>query len=173
MSGTSVDAIDCALVRCHGDQVVVIATHEHAIPPQVKSQIAAISHSGPDEIERMGVLDRALGLLFAKATMQLLDSANKQPEDIKAIGSHGQTIRHRPPSAAASGETSFSLQIGDPNTIAEKNRHNHHCRLSTQRYCRRRGRRTTRASLPCGSLRKTRCRSRCRQYRWHCERFYY
>lgn len=120
MSGTSVDAIDCALVHCHGDQVVIIATHEHAIPPQVKSQIAAISHSGPDEIERMGVLDRALGLLFAKATMQLLNLANKQPEDIKAIGSHGQTIRHRPPSAAASGETSFSLQIGDPNTIAEE-----------------------------------------------------
>ena len=120
MSGTSVDAIDCALVRCRGDQVMIVATHEHTLPPHIKSQIAAISHSGSDEIERMGVLDRALGLLFAKATMQLLSLAGKQPGDIKAIGSHGQTIRHRPPSAATGIEASFSLQIGDPNTIAEK-----------------------------------------------------
>ena len=119
MSGTSVDAIDCAMVRCHGDQIVIVATHEHAIPPHVKNQIAAISHSGADEIERMGVLDRVLGLLFAEATMQLLHLTSKRPEEIKAIGSHGQTIRHRPPSAASSGEASFSLQIGDPNTIAE------------------------------------------------------
>ncbi len=120
MSGTSVDAIDCAMVRRHGDHVVIVATHEHTIPPHVKRQIAAISHSGADEIQRMGVLDRMLGLLFAEATMQLLHLARKRPVDISAIGSHGQTIRHHPPSAAASEETSFSLQIGDPNTIAEK-----------------------------------------------------
>lgn len=98
---------------------MIVATHEHAIPPHVKTQIAAISHSGKDEIERMGVLDRLLGRLFAEATMQLLHLSSKRPEEIKAIGSHGQTIRHRPPSAAANGKSSFSLQIGDPNTIAE------------------------------------------------------
>jgi anhydro-N-acetylmuramic acid kinase len=119
MSGTSVDAIDSALVRCRPDGVEIIATHEHTIPAQLKQQIAEISHPGQDEIERMGVLDRELGLLFADATLQLLATAGIHPGQVRAIGSHGQTIRHRPPSATAVGPASFTLQIGDPNTIAE------------------------------------------------------
>ncbi len=119
MSGTSVDAIDSALVRCRHNTVDIVATHQHTIPPEIKQQVAAISHSGGDEIERMGVLDRALGLLFAEATISLLESAAVQPGQVKAIGSHGQTIRHRPPSAARDNAASFTLQIGDPNTIAE------------------------------------------------------
>jgi anhydro-N-acetylmuramic acid kinase len=119
MSGTSVDAIDSALVRCGSDGVAILTTHQHTIPPELKRLIAAISHSGSDEIERLGILDRALGLLFAEATNELLVAAKTQPAQVRAIGSHGQTIRHRPPSAATRNEESFSLQISDPNTIAE------------------------------------------------------
>lgn len=120
MSGTSVDAIDSALVRCDPSGVEILATHEHPIPDDIKRQIAELSHSGADEIERMGALDRKLGLLFADAALQLLATTNTQPRQVKAIGSHGQTVRHRPPSATALGQAaSFSLQIGDPNTIAE------------------------------------------------------
>ncbi len=119
MSGTSVDAVDCALVRCSDDEVALLATHEHTIPSEIKKRIAALCHSGSDEIERMGVLDRQLGQLFAEATLQLLATARTKPGQVRAIGSHGQTIRHRPPSAAAGEAHSFSLQIGDPNTIAE------------------------------------------------------
>jgi anhydro-N-acetylmuramic acid kinase len=120
MSGTSVDAIDSALVRCTAVDVTILATHEHPIPADIKRQIAALSHSGADEIERMGILDRELGLLFAEAALRLLATANRQPGDITAVGSHGQTIRHRPPSASARTDASFTLQIGDPNTIAER-----------------------------------------------------
>ncbi len=120
MSGTSVDAIDSALVHCDGGRVSILATHQHAIPTELKQQIASISHSGFDEIERLGILDRELGLLFAEAVNMLLVGAKTQPAQVKAIGSHGQTIRHRPPSAATRSEESFSLQIGDPNTIAER-----------------------------------------------------
>jgi anhydro-N-acetylmuramic acid kinase len=119
MSGTSVDGIDSALVRCRGDDVAIVATHQHVIPAEIKKRIAAISHSGPDEVERLGVLDRELGRLFAQATIELLAVANTQPALVTAIGSHGQTIRHRPPSAASRGIESFTLQIGDPSTIAE------------------------------------------------------
>lgn len=119
MSGTSVDAVDSAIVRCGPAGVQIVATHQHAIPPLMKQQIAAISHAGDNEIERMGVLDRELGQLFADATLQLLSSAEIPPDHITAIGSHGQTIRHRPPSGAPGGRSSFTLQIGDPNTIAE------------------------------------------------------
>lgn len=119
MSGTSVDAVDSALVRCGNDSAEILATHQHTIPQQIKKRIAAISHSGSDEIERLGVLDREIGALFAEATIQLLAAAKTRPAQVRAIGSHGQTIRHRPPSAATSSAESFTLQIGDPNTIAE------------------------------------------------------
>jgi len=119
MSGTSVDAIDSALVRCGSNGVAILTTHQHIIPPELKKRIAAISYPGSDEIERLGILDRELGQLFAEAANELLLAAKTQPAQVRAIGSHGQTIRHRPPSAATRNEESFSLQIGDPNTIAE------------------------------------------------------
>ncbi len=118
MSGTSMDALDAAVVRCNSDATELLHTHEHPIPGDIRARISTLSHSGPDEIEQMGALDRQLGRLFAEATTALLDGAGLQPTQIRAIGSHGQTIRHRPPSAGH-GQDSFSLQIADPNTIAE------------------------------------------------------
>ena len=118
MSGTSVDAIDSALVRCRRGHIELLATHQHDLPASIRERIAAISHSGDNEIERMGPLDRELGQLFAEAALQLTGKSGKRPDEICAIGSHGQTIRHRPPSGA-SGACSFTLQLGDPSTIAE------------------------------------------------------
>ena len=118
MSGTSVDAIDSALVSCRGDDVRLLSTHQHELPEALRARIAAISHSGNNEIERMGPLDRELGQLFAAAALELAGKSGKRPGQIRAIGSHGQTIRHRPPSGGA-GAGSFTLQLGDPNTIAE------------------------------------------------------
>ena len=120
MSGTSIDAIDTAVVRCEDNIVSIVACREHPIPATTRQRIVTLSHSGPDEIEKMGRLDRELGFLFAEATQQLLTQASLSAGDITAIGSHGQTIRHRPPSAGHPIEQSFTLQIADPNTIAEQ-----------------------------------------------------
>jgi anhydro-N-acetylmuramic acid kinase len=119
MSGTSVDGIDCALVEIKDTRVKLLQTLQLDIPPAVREQVASLSHSGPGEIEQLGVLDRKLGSLFAQASLDLLESAGKPAGEITAIGSHGQTIRHRPPSGGHSHQQSFTLQIGDPNTIAE------------------------------------------------------
>lgn len=118
MSGTSIDAIDTAVVSIGPGETRLLHCREHPIPAGLRQQVADISHSGNDEIERMGRLDRALGELFAEASLALLKDAGVSPGSILAIGSHGQTIRHRPVSG---GETRhpFTLQIGDPNTIAE------------------------------------------------------
>lgn len=113
------DAIDCAVVRCADDNIDLLAITEHAIPESVRKDIAQLSHSGPNEIEKMGRLDRVMGALFAEATLGLLETSDIAADDIEAIGSHGQTIRHRPSSAGHTPEESFTLQIGDPNTIAE------------------------------------------------------
>ncbi|MCL4106190.1 UNVERIFIED_CONTAM: hypothetical protein GTU68_058496 [Idotea baltica] len=119
MSGTSIDAIDCAVVQCTESGTTLLATTEHAIPAPVRKDIAELSHSGPDEIEKMGKLDRAIGTLFAEATVNVIQAAGITASDVTAIGSHGQTIRHRPQSAGHLPQESFTLQIGDPNTIAE------------------------------------------------------
>ena len=65
----------------------------------------------------MGQLDRELGVRFAQAANELMAQQNLSAADITAIGSHGQTIRHFPPDNGS--EHAYSLQVGDPNTIAQ------------------------------------------------------
>lgn len=120
MSGTSIDAIDSAIVEYKDGKPTLSATREHSIPQKTRDRIASISASGDDEIERLGRLDRELGILFADAALALLQEAKIEACDIAGIGSHGQTIRHRPPSGLTRPDQSFTLQIGDPNTIAER-----------------------------------------------------
>lgn len=117
MSGTSMDAVDAALLRIHDGAFELLDCREHPITAELRDRIHLISHPGEDEIQRLGELDRDLGRCFADAVQCLLAQSGTAAEDVRAIGSHGQTVRHLPPSATAG--QAFSLQIGDPNTIAE------------------------------------------------------
>lgn len=119
MSGTSVDGIDAALFSIDDHACQLRATHEHPLPESMRAAIAAISQPGDNEIERLGSLDRTLGAEFGRAALALLESAGIAPGDVRAIGSHGQTIRHRPASQGHATDAAFTLQIADPNTIAE------------------------------------------------------
>jgi anhydro-N-acetylmuramic acid kinase len=114
MSGTSVDAVDAALISVRDNSITLIDAINTAIPDETRRDILALCNSGADEIQRMKTLDRQLGMLFANAALELLRKTGTSPRNITAIGSHGQTIRHRPDSKPA-----FTLQIGDPSTIAE------------------------------------------------------
>lgn len=111
MSGTSLDDIDAVLVS-FTPSFKLHASHSHPLSADLRQRILTLNHSGPDEIDQLGALDIALGRLFAEATQALLDKSGIKTEQVRAIGSHGQTIRHRP-------ELHFSLQIGDPANIAE------------------------------------------------------
>ena len=113
MSGTSVDGIDAALVDLGGKRPALLATDYEAYPPALRHAILALCEPGENEIERLGQLDALLGQTFANAVNSLLARTDTSPKTIKAIGSHGQTIRHCPHAAHP-----FTLQIGDPNIIA-------------------------------------------------------
>lgn len=115
MSGTSADGIDAALVDFTDNKPTLIATHYTPYHPALREKILALCNPGANEIERLGELDILLANEFASATNQLLKQQSLTPSSIKAIGSHGQTIRHMP-----HGNYRFTLQIGDPNTIAAK-----------------------------------------------------
>lgn len=114
MSGTSMDAIDAVLVD-FSQGVRLAGTHSQPLPPLLRQELLELCQSGPDEIERMGRLDTELGEHFALAAQGVLASSEHQATEVRAIGSHGQTIRHRP-----QGKHAFTLQIGNPAVIAEK-----------------------------------------------------
>ncbi|HTF97176.1 MAG TPA: anhydro-N-acetylmuramic acid kinase [Cellvibrio sp.] len=115
MSGTSADGIDAVLVDMQ-ETPQLLATHSQRFTNHFRDQIHAICLPGHNEIDRMGSIDGDLGKLFADCSLNLLKKAGVASYDVIAIGSHGQTIRHRPPE---SKDGRFTLQIGDPNVIAE------------------------------------------------------
>jgi anhydro-N-acetylmuramic acid kinase len=116
MSGTSVDGIDAAVVSISTDnRPVLVNTHAHPIDAATRGNIQALMRDGLNEIERLGELDVALAELFAEAANAVIKKAGLVKKDIRAIGSHGQTIRHRP-----RAEYPFTLQIGNPSVIAER-----------------------------------------------------
>ena len=119
MSGTSADSIDAALVDLGSTQPQLLATHTVELTENLKIDIHALASSGNNEIHRMNQLDRALGLLFAQAANELLAKQQRNASDIAAIGSHGQTIRHYPPTNTNHNEHAYSVQVADPNTIAQ------------------------------------------------------
>ena len=110
MSGTSMDGID--LVAVSFDPLTLHATLTVSFPEELRNELMALSQSGDNEIERMGQADVAYARLVGQAVVQLIKNNGLDASKISAIGSHGQTIRHRP-------HLGFSLQIGDPNLIAE------------------------------------------------------
>lgn len=113
MSGTSMDAVDAALVSINHHEIETLAHHSNEIPSDLKQQLSKLCASGENEIERFGYLDVVVAELIAKTVNSLVKNENLQPQDITAIGSHGQTIRHQPNALKP-----FSLQIGNPSIIA-------------------------------------------------------
>ncbi len=116
MSGTSADGIDAALVQfpteggCH-----FVQGHTHDWEADTRAALIALGQGHePASLDTLGQLDAQVGIAFAAAANRLLASAGVDARQVRAIGSHGQTIRHRP--LAAPG---FTWQIGDANRIAE------------------------------------------------------
>ncbi|MBK8186813.1 MAG: anhydro-N-acetylmuramic acid kinase [Cellvibrio sp.] len=115
MSGTSSDAIDVALISTH-PKIELIASHSTPISTELRQQIHQLADPQKGSIDQLGHLDHQLGNAFANAVLELLSITHISPKLIIAIGSHGQTIRHRP----SPSPHPFTIQIGDPNIIAEK-----------------------------------------------------
>ena len=116
MSGTSADGIDAALVRID-DQGRCRFIHGITAPwePALRTQLIALGQGQePAGLDALGELDARIGLAFATASNTLLEQAGVAASAVAAIGSHGQTVRHRPQAAIP-----FTLQLGDASRIAE------------------------------------------------------
>lgn len=110
------DAADAALLDfSRPDAPRILATHAEPIPDDLRAELAGLAESGATSLAKIGELDQRLGHWFVDAALNLLEKADTEPEDVAAIGSHGQTVHH-----AADGDYPFSLQLGDPNLIAAR-----------------------------------------------------
>ncbi|POF40068.1 anhydro-N-acetylmuramic acid kinase [Pseudomonas laurylsulfativorans] len=111
MSGTSLDGLDIALIE-QAPAIRLIASHYIPMPDSLRAELLSLCASGPDEIARSAIAQQNWVNLAAQGIHTLLVQQQLKPDDIRAIGSHGQTIRHEP----ARG---FTVQIGNPALLTE------------------------------------------------------
>ena len=117
MTGTSVDGLDLALIEVDDNgAITIVAAATRPLPELLRRDLLALSQPEDDDIDLLGSCDQGLGLFTATAVNAFIEGLGYANTGIRAIGSHGQTIRHRPPGTAS---LPFTLQIGDPHVIAE------------------------------------------------------
>lgn len=116
MSGTSMDGIDAALLEIDDAGMRLLSAVCRDWPPALQRRLRRLAedyqHIG---LVELGQLDTSAAKEFAQAAEQLLRANELPASAVRAVGSHGQTVLHQP-----QGEAPFTLQIGDPNIIAER-----------------------------------------------------
>lgn len=112
MSGTSLDGIDAVLARFAEGSCQLLRSHFLPFDDALRTELLALNLAGPNELERAALAANSLSRSYAAAIQELLKSAGVGASQIKAIGCHGQTVRHRP-------DLGFTLQLANPALLAE------------------------------------------------------
>ncbi|MBU8977377.1 anhydro-N-acetylmuramic acid kinase [Lysobacter sp. MMG2] len=128
ISGTSADGIDAALVRFQSSNSASAAAgcelllgRTFAWETSLRERLVALGQgSDAQSLDELGTLDVQIAEAFAAAATRLLEVAGVPATDVRAIGSHGQTVRHRPDGARFDGRHPFTWQMGDGGLIAER-----------------------------------------------------
>jgi anhydro-N-acetylmuramic acid kinase len=117
MSGTSLDGIDGVLADFSGPRMVV--THHASAPfsPELRAELLALNTSGDNELHRAALAGNALSRAYADVVHTLLQRSGLPAAAIRAMGAHGQTVRHRPQEFDGTG---YTLQLGNPALLAER-----------------------------------------------------
>ncbi|MCK5696653.1 MAG: anhydro-N-acetylmuramic acid kinase [Gammaproteobacteria bacterium] len=117
MSGTSLDGVDTIICKMTSDQQFsLLYSKTYPIPESIKADLLCLSQKQQlNELDQYARLDVQMGYLFADCCQHLLNTHNISTDQICAIGSHGQTLRHYP-----KHDYPTTLQIGDPNIIAQQ-----------------------------------------------------
>ena len=116
MSGTSLDGVDAVLVDFSGDAMRVVGHVSCPFPDPLREAFLALNQSGENELHRAALAGNALARLYAEQVERLLQQCGVAPETVRAMGAHGQTVRHRP---QAFDGTGYTLQINNPALLAE------------------------------------------------------
>lgn len=112
MSGTSLDGVDAALADFSVSPPRLLASHYLVFPRKLAAEILALQERGVDELHRAASLGNTLAHCYHQAISGLLETAELSSAAIRAVGCHGQTIRHNP-------SDGYTLQIGNAALLAE------------------------------------------------------
>ena len=116
MSGTSLDGVDAVLVDFAGGHTQVLGHCSAVLAPELKAEFLALNAQTNSELHRAALAANALARLYAHQVTQLLACTDTAASSIKAIGAHGQTVRHRPGEFDGVG---YTLQLNQPALLAE------------------------------------------------------
>ena len=112
MSGTSLDGIDAVLVDLSQPKPLQLAKFYLPFDDALKNALLALHLPSHNELHQAQAIGNQLARMYATAIAPLLAQAKSSNKEVKAVGCHGQTIRHCP-------EHGYSLQIGNAALLAE------------------------------------------------------
>lgn len=114
MSGTSLDGVDAVLVAIDGQRSECLADHHLTFDAALRAEALALHERGQNELHRAALLGNRLARAYADAVAGLLQKVSRggTPPAIRAIGCHGQTLRHAP-------HEGYTLQLNNPALLAE------------------------------------------------------
>lgn len=114
MSGTSTDGIDGVLADlATPGEIRTLATVSLPMPDALRTEFLALNFPGHNELDRAARAAQGLAQSYAQAVAALCYDASLTPDQIRAIGAHGQTVRHVP-------ESGYSIQLNAPALLAEQ-----------------------------------------------------
>jgi anhydro-N-acetylmuramic acid kinase len=112
MSGTSLDGVDAVLADFDGGKPRLIGNAHLAFEAALRHELLALNSPGADEIDRAALAGNALAGTYAAAVAAVLATTKTPAAEVRAIGCHGQTVRHRP-------DRRYTTQIGNAALLAE------------------------------------------------------
>lgn len=117
MSGTSLDGIDGVLVEFSTSGAFRLLAHAYRpFDDVLRHELLALNRPGDNELHRAALAANALSRSYADTVGRLLADSGHKAGDVRAIGAHGQTVRHRPGEFDGTG---YTVQINSPALLAE------------------------------------------------------
>jgi anhydro-N-acetylmuramic acid kinase len=121
MSGTSLDGVDGVLLSFDASptgHLQVLASAGAALPTPLRQALLDLNEPGLNELHRAAVATHQLVEIYAQVALKLVAQAGLKPSQIAAVGAHGQTVRHHPPSPGLD-HPPYTLQLNHPALLAE------------------------------------------------------
>ena len=113
MSGTSLDGVDGVLVDVNAGGTLTLRGHHHQpFVAALREELLALNAPTENELHRCALAARDVALAYASVVTALLLESSTVAREVRAIGAHGQTVRHQP-------HAGYTLQLLDGALLAE------------------------------------------------------